>query len=139
MMRKNLTSSFCLCLLLCLSLSLNLRAQVLINEFQASNAATIADPQNGESPGEVLGVSRTSSVENDLKLTIYPNPVSNELHVIGDLEGDEIYQLIGADGKLMQAGKLVETINVNMIPEGFYILRVENKMGVGSLNVVVSR
>jgi hypothetical protein len=37
-----------LCLSLSLILCLSLKAQVVINEFQASNASTIADPQNGE-------------------------------------------------------------------------------------------
>jgi hypothetical protein len=93
----------------------------------------------GGTPGEVLGVSGTVSIEKVLKLTIYPNPVSNELHVIGDLEGNEIYQLIGADGKVMQAGKLGPTINVHTLPKGFYILSVENNRSVGNINVIVNR
>src|SRR5678815_6098345 len=46
-MRKHLFLHLSLSLCLSLNLSLSLNAEVVINEFQASNASTIADPGNG--------------------------------------------------------------------------------------------
>jgi hypothetical protein len=93
----------------------------------------------GGTPGEVFGVSEIKDLENDLKLKVFPNPVKEELHIAGELDGDETYRLIGADGKVWSAGRMDGHINVANIPVGFYILIVENVKGVGSFYVMVSK
>jgi parallel beta-helix repeat protein len=93
----------------------------------------------GGTPGEVEGSTGTTAVENNLHFVVYPNPVSDELHVVGEWKGDETYRLISADGKVWSAGRLDKSITTSQVPDGFYMLFIENKNGIGSLNVVVSR
>ena len=56
---------------------------------------------------------------------------------MGELDGDETYRLIGADGKVWSSGRMDGSIDITNIPGGFYILVVENAKGLGSFRVIV--
>ena len=116
--------------------SLELVSSLLDNHF-----ATSWKPSEnvGGTPGEVDGSTGTTLVENNLHFAFYPNPVSDELHVVGELHGDETYRLMGIDGMMKHSGRLEEVINLRDLPGGFYILSVENTFGVESFSVVVHR
>lgn len=74
-------------------------------------------------------VDLTAGVEEkDLTLSIYPNPVSSLLKIDG-LNGNSLYQIIGADGKSILLGETTGLISVETLAEGMYHLLIETKDG----------
>jgi hypothetical protein len=60
------------------------------------------------------------------KLTLYPNPASNELHILEDFQ-QVAYSILSTDGKLMQHGILNDQnlISIEFIAKGAYFLILE--------------
>lgn len=61
-------------------------------------------------------------------IAIYPNPVKNQLYIAGirNIQSFEIYSI---EGKLIKAGRYSsdQTIDVNMLPKGVYLLKIDNQ------------
>jgi len=113
--------------------SLELVSGLLDNHF-----ATSWKPSEnvGGTPGQVGGSTGTTSLDNTLQFTVYPNPVTDELNVTGEFQGGETYRLIGMDGKVWSAAHLDEKINLTNIPDGMYFLNIRNSEGIESLKVL---
>jgi len=93
----------------------------------------------GGTPGEVLGISGTGVALNNSKLVVYPNPASEEIIVSGEWNDHEIYRLTGIDGKVWATGMLNGSIQITQVPEGLYMLMVQNDKGMSSIQVVVNK
>ncbi|MDP4844095.1 MAG: T9SS type A sorting domain-containing protein, partial [Salibacteraceae bacterium] len=78
------------------------------------------------------------------RLSVYPNPTSNVLYVNGDLDAAAQFTLTITDmfGKLVinrtMTGAELQTINTSTLPNGIYLLSVDNELSVFSTKVVVS-
>ncbi len=65
------------------------------------------------------------------QIRIYPNPTNGLFHI--DLLSSKIelsnsdYTIINISSQIVQQGELKETINVQTLPNGYYILSVLNK------------
>jgi len=68
---------------------------------------------------------------------IFPNPATDLVYVSMELEGNETYRLTAPDGKLMLAGHFDGTVSVSEIPEGIYILSIENDKGIATFRLIV--
>lgn len=65
------------------------------------------------------------SVDTDLKpITVYPNPVSSKLNVVG-LEDYTSYSIYSISGQLMNQGYTNTTIDVSNLHNGIYFLEIE--------------
>ena len=65
----------------------------------------------------------------DVNLNVYPNPFSSLLHIEG-AEGS-ILRIFAADGRQVHAQKVTnhnETIHLEYLPTGLYMIQVENKV-----------
>ena len=77
----------------------------------------------------VYGTQTTLAVvENTaLKFSIYPNPFSDVVNIIGmDHTDDVAFNLFTIDGKLIKKGRLEENnqINLNDLSKGLYLLQL---------------
>jgi hypothetical protein len=97
--------------------------------------------------GSCFACDTTNSInELDLnnRLSVYPNPTSNVLYVNGDLDAAAQFTLTITDmfGKLVinrtMTGAELQTINTSTLPNGIYLLSVDNELSVFSTKVVVS-
>lgn len=68
---------------------------------------------------------------NDLNVNIYPNPVNSTMHILSEQQMKQ-YSIVDLNGRVMTTGKLKTkefTLNVENLPKGFYIVRVELEDG----------
>jgi hypothetical protein len=72
----------------------------------------------------VLSVGNTQ--KESTRLTLYPNPVSNELHILENFP-QASYSIISTDGKLIRHGILnaQHQISIESISKGSYFLILE--------------
>ncbi len=78
---------------------------------------------------ELVGVN----VEN--AVNVYPNPVKDVLNIAA--KGDYNYQLISTDGKVVKDGnQSVNTINVQNLPTGMYIMKITQDGKTSSHKVI---
>lgn len=67
--------------------------------------------------------------ENDLEVSVYPNPVTDVL-VVSSTEPFESYAIFSADGKQVKAGKLIpsvqQLIDVEPLLNGTYFIRLQS-------------
>ena len=61
-------------------------------------------------------------------MNIYPNPTQNTLNIEGIDNGK--YSIYNVQGKLVLYGELEESINVSILSEGLYTIKIENEEGV---------
>ncbi len=55
---------------------------------------------------------------------VFPNPVANEIFYAGELFGDEQYELISQHGQSLAKGNFDGALQVEHLPEGYYVLRI---------------
>ena len=86
---------------------------------------------------EYIESSDVLDLKDQQGVSIYPNPVSNELHV--GLEDEAGIQLINMNGQIVyeQEGVLDHTIDVNGFSPGLYILQVRNDQKIVQYKVVI--
>ncbi|MDR1758480.1 MAG: T9SS type A sorting domain-containing protein [Bacteroidales bacterium] len=65
---------------------------------------------------------------NSNTCTIYPNPVSNTLHVKGTTPGMllQIYNILGSKVLETKLEQTENSINVSFLPKGLYLVKIEN-------------
>lgn len=63
-------------------------------------------------------------------IRIYPNPVTNYLRISSEHNTDIPYQIYALDGRLVLAGTAhsEESISVNTLSKGLYLLKVDGKI-----------
>ncbi len=94
------------------------------NSFLNSTACDSSNAQGGPLP---------KPVDSELKITIYPNPFNNIIHVTTNQDKDilgKVLKLYSITGKLhltqtIQSANTV--VNVNNLPSGIYILKIQGK------------
>lgn len=89
--------------------------------------------EDGKTEYSAVRLIKLSGAEiNDLKVLTYPNPVTNEVRVTVPASWQTkqvLYELFSANGQPVKkintaAASQTETINIDMLAPGFYILRV---------------
>lgn len=69
--------------------------------------------------------------------TIYPNPVSDIVHIITDEENVEKYQIYDLTGKTVGTSSLIGTsIDVSYVRQGVYFLEISSKNATGIYKIV---
>ena len=86
----------------------------------AHKAAPLTDRVVLESPTPT--VNKVESLE---PLSIHPNPASDVLNVIGDIE-DLNFEIFNTTGAIIKKGQLTKTVDVNHLENGTYILRTSD-------------
>ena len=86
----------------------------------AHKAAPLTDRVVLESPTPT--VNKVESLE---PLSIHPNPASDVLNVIGDIE-DLNFEIFNTTGAIIKKGQLTKTVDVNHLQNGTYILRTSD-------------
>lgn len=116
------------------------------------SAKLIIDPSIfGGSEGSVLYLddlsitygfaSGTSETTKQPEITLYPNPATEEMTLLGyNPKRPYGYQLSGIDGKIIQSGNLTDnTLNINFLQSGLYILTLINDEGLASKHKFVKQ
>ncbi|HTB06828.1 MAG TPA: phospholipase D-like domain-containing protein [Bacteroidia bacterium] len=72
-----------------------------------------------------------NEVKNFDQVSYYPNPATSELKVTLNIPGNNVlYSVYNVTGEMLLSGRLdaryVNTININTLPSGMYLLRVQN-------------
>ena len=95
-----------------------------------SNVWAISSTENDGYP--YLAVSKTRTGLYDTKyntnITIYPNPASDVIHVIG-IDGTATMSLWNLEGKMLFTKEVTtgETVSVNTLPNGIYLTIIKSK------------
>ena len=69
----------------------------------------------------------------------FPNPPKDILYVTKSLEGNETYQLMSLDGRLMSAGHFDGAVHVEAIPDGMYFLTIEDASAIESFRIIIAK
>ncbi len=69
----------------------------------------------------------------------FPNPAKDILYVTKSLEGNETYQLMSLDGRLMSAGHFDGALHVDAIPDGMYFLTIEDATATESFRIIIAK
>ncbi|MBC8081913.1 MAG: carbohydrate-binding protein, partial [Hymenobacter sp.] len=70
-------------------------------------------------------LATAGSTENDAQLSLYPNPVADELHLsLAPALADRPYRLVNTVGQVVGHGALGRTLDVRKLPAGLYLLQV---------------
>jgi len=113
--------------------------------FLASTGSTDFDVENNNGGQDMWVVRLTENttaadpVFNPRSLDIYPNPVSDELHIF-NLTGKTEIELIDLQGRIlktMQADQDKININVTDLPSGSYVVRARSDKQVKIAKVVI--
>lgn len=70
-------------------------------------------------------------------ISVFPNPAKDILYFKGTFLGNEMYRLVGIDGKIWKSGNIESSINVSEIPAGLYFLSIASKNKVQVNELVV--
>jgi hypothetical protein len=91
--------------------------------YSHDNFATYA-PHFSEACDYIVGVEEVTSAST---FTVYPNPVVNEIHLSTDYTGTfTTYTIYSLDGGIQQAGTISETILLDHLTIGNYLLEISN-------------
>lgn len=85
-------------------------------------------------------LSQTSFEEKDNSIRIYPNPVSETLHLSLSDHTDTVYKIYSLSGQEVKSGKIrngVFSLNVADFKKGMYIINLENAEGIIRENFIV--
>ncbi len=89
--------------------------------YSHDNFATYA-PHFSDACDFIVGLDELSSTFN-----IYPNPVQDEIHLSTEFSNAFTdYTIYSLDGKMQQAGPILEMIPMNHLTSGNYILEISN-------------
>jgi hypothetical protein len=92
--------------------------------YSHDNFATYA-PHFSGACDYIVGVDEVTSNKTIFK--IYPNPLGNEIHLpIEYASSYHHYTIYSLDGKIQQVGTISETIPLNQLRNGNYILEISN-------------
>lgn len=109
--------------------------------FTGPNMTAETDKQVTFNNISIQGVAETLAVDHNTisNLTLYPNPVTDIIHVIYQ-SGELDYTIYGIDGRKIQDGKLINNeINLSQLPSGLYMLQLQDESGKSIVKKVVKR
>lgn len=72
-------------------------------------------------------------VDSKINLSLYPNPVKDILHVEGEYQSLEIYDV---NGRLILTADGEATVNVSNLTKGTYIIKAKNNDKVGTYKII---
>ena len=104
-----------------------------------SDISLIKIGANDESPAGVNGKLTLVSIQEetlDKDFVIYPNPVSDVLHISMDKTTTMQYALTDVYGKILISGELQETMDMNQYPEGIYFLQISSSTSSKVVRIV---
>ena len=79
---------------------------------------------------DVLNVSDVKGIK-ETKITLFPSPVKDILHINAEQGKDYYYQMYNASGQLVKSGKFENgKINVSSLISGVYLIRINNSQAV---------
>lgn len=99
---------------------------------------------NGEYEDYTVSFNKSNGVTNlttnnalESKISIYPNPVDNELFIKG-VKSKVNYKLFNLNGGLINGGEIVngKSINVKQLPKGVYILEINENGKVTTEKII---
>jgi Secretion system C-terminal sorting domain len=107
---------------------LDKQGNLIVVGYSTSSNGTF--PQNRGSYDFALiklkyGLTGTVKTENDVDITVYPNPVEEELRIETPLSILPVFRLYDVAGKLIYQSKIsenIKTIDMHNLPQGFYML-----------------
>ncbi|WP_350289402.1 S8 family serine peptidase [uncultured Croceitalea sp.] len=70
--------------------------------------------------------------EDELRITIYPNPVVSEITIEAEISDVATYMISTSSGNIIKKGNANEDINVSNLKSGLYIITVQDYSGVKS-------
>ena len=79
-----------------------------------------------------VGIDESSVVSRQSSVIVFPNPAAHQLYISLLLTfeiGHSEFEIINANGALMKSGRLAgnpATIDISQLPEGLYLLRIED-------------
>ncbi|MEN9304094.1 MAG: hypothetical protein RL264_2523 [Bacteroidota bacterium] len=106
------------------TITISLTGGVKVNDANVTLADVNADNGIVHVIDGVLLPSASINENNDLIVTLYPNPVVNELFVKGLAGGN--FQIVDITGSVKKAGNFNESINVSDLSNGNYVLKMTN-------------
>lgn len=64
----------------------------------------------------------------DETISVYPNPVTAQLYIAGQLDDNATYQIVNQLGEVLQIGVLTNDNNVSVanLPQGLYFINIQN-------------
>jgi hypothetical protein len=108
--------------------ALDKQGNLIVVGFSASSDGTFSQ-NKGSNDFAVIklkyGLTSTVETENDVGITVYPNPVEDELKIETPLSISPMFRLYDITGKLMyqsKTGENVKIIDMHNLPQGFYML-----------------
>jgi hypothetical protein len=92
--------------------------------YSHDNFATYA-PHFSGACDNIIGMDEVNLTKRTF--TIYPNPVSNEIHLSNEYASAFTHYIIySLDGKIQQEGTLTETIPMDQLGSGNYLIEISN-------------
>ena len=87
-----------------------------------------------------LEILSSSDIELNKRVRVFPNPAQNQIGIDTDLKLNS-YKLFNAFGKLLDQGSLrnLRIIDTNLLPSGFYFLKLETDNGELTKKIVIAR
>ncbi|MBK9981091.1 MAG: S8 family peptidase [Saprospiraceae bacterium] len=76
---------------------------------------------------------------SESKKYLFPNPAHDEVYVTSELDGNETYRLNRLDGALISSGHFDGALSVAQIPDGIYILSIENSNSFHAFKLVINK
>jgi len=75
-------------------------------------------------------------IQEDQQLTLVPNPASTSFKIVPQVtEGN--YTIINSRGQMVSTGKVRESFNIEGLPSGMYVVRIETAESIESLRLIV--
>jgi hypothetical protein len=75
-------------------------------------------------------------IQEDQQLTLVPNPASTSFRIEPQVT-DGNYTIINSRGQVVSTGKLRESFNIEGLPSGMYVVRIETAESIESLRLIV--
>jgi hypothetical protein len=110
--------------------------------IRAVNGSPLDSFNVNVSPGEIAFDLRTAtgvaSIENNFTTSIYPNPTSDVINVLGNFEKAQV-QIYDISGRMLmqQAIQQHQSINIANLTQGIYTLKVINEKGEVAIHKLV--
>jgi subtilisin family serine protease len=84
-----------------------------------------------------LNTVSIDQIEEKSFVKVFPNPTTGLLYIQGNLKGNETFQLIGLDGKILLNGQLeIGKLDLSTLQTGMYILKIHSNGGDKSVQVI---
>jgi hypothetical protein len=75
-------------------------------------------------------------VQENQQLTLVPNPASTSFRIEPQVT-DGNYTIINSRGQVVSTGKVKESFNIEGLPSGMYVVRIETAESIESLRLIV--